>query len=108
MNRDEAQAYSGNTQQEVLVPNGVDENGVTQYKTMTIEAAQNADVAGNTTVRLPVIRGSDGSTKPSSVKASMLANTRFKGGGNQAISPSNANKAKDSGGGGGGGGGGSG
>lgn len=97
MSLNEAQAYSGTTQQEVLVPDGIDANGVPQYKTMTIEAAQNAEIGGNATVRVPVIKGSDGSTKPSSVKASILANTRFKGGGNQAISSSNTNKAKDSG-----------
>ena len=90
----EAQQMNLTTTQEILVPDGTDENGVPKYKTTTMEAAQTGGMDGTTMVRIPML--GDGSSY-SSVKDSMLSNTTFSGKPKNTLSPGSAKKSSSGG-----------
>lgn len=92
----EAGQYYGTTEQEILVPNGTDENGVTQYKKMTVQAAQASGVGGETTVRIPMI----GDSPVKTFKEAMFNGTTFRGSG-RSVSPPPTTTSSSGGGGGG-------
>ena len=112
MTLQEAQNYGLQGTQQIIVPDGKDAQGNVKYRVDTLESYSSGDAAGDTVIRVPVIRSKSGGTignggaTATSLSSAMGAKTTFRGSSSPSVRPTK-NYTPSSGGGGGGGGGGS-
>lgn len=85
MTLDQAQDYGLSAEQQIIVPDGKDKNGVPKYRVDTLKTFNDGGAAGDTIIRVPVIKGKsngtigNGGATATSLSKAMGAKTTFNG-----------------------------